>query len=50
MGLNIYGPEGLVATDTAESDPGAQVTFTAERQLYLYQVFNYDPAYSWSTR
>jgi uncharacterized surface protein with fasciclin (FAS1) repeats len=48
VGLNIYGPEGLVATDTAESDPGVlQVTFTAERQgLYLYQVFNYDPAYT----
>ncbi|NLD72294.1 MAG: fasciclin domain-containing protein [Chloroflexi bacterium] len=48
VGLNVYGPQGLVTSDTAESDPAQlRVTFTAEEQgVYLFQVFNYDPGYT----
>jgi len=52
VGLNVYGPEGTVAAATAENDPFImKVTFVAQEEgIYLFQIYNYDPAYTLSYR
>ena len=48
VGLNVYGPYGLAAAASAESDPYVmQVTFVPEQAgEYLLQIYNYDPTYT----